>query len=80
VKALLSETALIVGIGIGIGIGMSYLAREICQRAFPTLVLLITGEWILNAAAIAIIGGLLGATYPAWLASRKDPLEALAYE
>jgi putative ABC transport system permease protein len=29
---------------------------------------------------IAIIGGLLGAAYPAWLATRKDPIEALAYE
>jgi putative ABC transport system permease protein len=29
---------------------------------------------------IAIVGGLLGASYPAWLASRKDPVEALAYE
>jgi putative ABC transport system permease protein len=80
VKALLSETTLIVGIGIGMGIGMSFLAREICQRAFPTLVLLITGEWILRAALIAIVGGLLGASYPAWLASRKDALEALAYD
>jgi ABC-type antimicrobial peptide transport system permease subunit len=25
-------------------------------------------------------GGLLGALYPAWLASRKDVIEALAYE
>jgi putative ABC transport system permease protein len=29
---------------------------------------------------IAVLGGLLGAAYPAWLASRKDPVEALAYE
>jgi ABC-type antimicrobial peptide transport system permease subunit len=29
---------------------------------------------------IAVAGGLLGALYPAWLASRKDVVEALAYE
>jgi ABC-type antimicrobial peptide transport system permease subunit len=29
---------------------------------------------------IAILGGLLGSSYPAWLASRRDPVEALAYE
>jgi putative ABC transport system permease protein len=80
VKALLSETTLIVAIGIGAGIGMSYAAREICQRVFPTLVMIITAEWIARAALIAVIGGLLGACYPAWLASRKDALEALAYE
>jgi putative ABC transport system permease protein len=80
VRALLSETTLIVAMGIGTGIGMSYLARAICKQAFPTMVLLITGEWIFNAGVIALIGGLLGAAYPAWLASRKDALEALAYE
>jgi len=35
---------------------------------------------VLISAAIAIVGGLLGASYPAWIASRKDPVEALAYE
>ena len=34
----------------------------------------------LRAAAIAIVGGWVGASYPAWIASRKDPVEALAYE
>jgi putative ABC transport system permease protein len=34
----------------------------------------------LRAGLIAIVGGLLGAAYPAWMASRKDPVEALAYE
>ncbi len=80
VKALLSETSLICGAGIGAGIGMSYAARAAFLVAFPTLSILITLDWILRAAAIAIGGGLLGACYPAWLASRKDPIEALAYE
>jgi ABC-type antimicrobial peptide transport system permease subunit len=26
------------------------------------------------------VGGLVGASYPAWLASRKDPVEALSYD
>jgi putative ABC transport system permease protein len=80
VKALLCETGVIVGLGIVVGIGFSFVARQICQGLFPTLVLLITGEWLFKAAVIAVIGGLLGASYPAWMASRKDPVEALAYE
>lgn len=80
VRALLSETALICGIGIAVGIGMSYAVRAVFLNAFPTLAILITFGWILRAAAIAVIGGLLGAAYPAWLASRKDPIEALAYD
>jgi putative ABC transport system permease protein len=80
VKALLSETALIIGVGIALGIGMSYGAREICQRLFPTLTVLLTLEWIARASALALLGGLLGASYPAFLASRRDPVEALAYD
>ncbi len=80
VKALLSETSLICSVGIVVGIGMSYAARAAFLTAFPTLSILITPGWILRAAAIAVGGGLLGASYPAWLASRKDPIEALAYE
>jgi putative ABC transport system permease protein len=80
VKALLSETSLICGIGILAGVGMSYAVRAAFLAAFPTLSILITLGWVLRAAAIAIGGALIGAAYPAWLASRKDPIEALAYE
>ncbi len=80
IKAILSESTLICGVGIIVGIGMSYAVRKIFLTAFPTLTILITAAWVLRAAAIAISGGLLGASYPAWLASRRDPVEALAYE
>jgi len=80
VQALLGEIAVICGAGIVLGIGMSYLARAFFLSAFPTLSILITADWILRAALIAVAGGLLGALYPAWLASRKDVVEALAYE
>jgi len=40
----------------------------------------ITGTWIAYAALIAFTGSLCGALYPAWMAARKDPIDALAYE
>jgi len=80
VEALLSEIGVICVAGILFGIGMSYVARAFFLSAFPTLSILITADWIVRAAAIAVTGGLLGALYPAWLASRKDVIEALAYE
>jgi putative ABC transport system permease protein len=80
VEAVLAETTLICLAGIGVGIGMSYGLRYLLLSLFPTLSILVTPDWILRAAAIAIFGGWLGASYPAWLASRKDPVEALAYE
>jgi putative ABC transport system permease protein len=80
VQALLSEIGVVCVAGILLGIGVSYLARTFFLSAFPTLSILITADWILRAALIAVGGGLLGALYPAWLASRKDVIEALAYE
>jgi len=65
---------------VACGIGFSYLVRVICLRVAPSLTILITPKWLLLSTLIAIVGGLLGAAYPAWLASRKDPVEALAYE
>jgi putative ABC transport system permease protein len=79
-QALLSEIGVICGAGIVLGIGLSYAARAFFLSAFPTLSILITGDWIVRAGFIAIGGGMLGALYPAWLASRKDVIEALAYE
>lgn len=80
VKALLSETTLICALGIIAGIGLSYAVRAAFLRAFPTLSISISWDWALRAAAIAVLAGLLGAAYPAWVASRKDPIEALSYE
>ena len=59
---------------------MSYFTRAFFHSALPTLSIQITAEWIVRAALIAVAGGLLGASYPAWLASRKDVIEALAYD
>jgi putative ABC transport system permease protein len=79
-RALLGESVFISLVGIVVGIGMSYLARVLFLSSFPTLSILITPDWIVRSAIIALVGGLLGASYPAWLASRKDAIEALSYD
>jgi putative ABC transport system permease protein len=80
IQVILSETALLCLGGIVLGVGVSFLMRAACLKLFPSLTILITPKWILLSTLIAIGGGLLGASYPAWIASRKDPVEALAYE
>jgi putative ABC transport system permease protein len=80
VEIVLSETTLLSLIGVVAGIGLSFLLRSIFIHMFPSMTILITPRWVLISGAIAIAGGLLGAAYPAWIASRKDPVEALAYE
>jgi putative ABC transport system permease protein len=76
----LGETGLICLVGIGAGILLSYFARSFFVSTFPTLSIVITFGWIVRAALIAAAGALVGASYPAWLASRKDVIEALAYD
>ncbi len=80
VRALLSETALLCALGVAAGVGLSYLVRLGFLAIFPTLSILITPGWILRAAAIALAGAIFGASYPAWVASRKDAVESLSYD
>ncbi|HEY8716130.1 MAG TPA: FtsX-like permease family protein [Candidatus Acidoferrum sp.] len=80
IRALLTESAALCVLGIAAGIGLSYLVRAAFIAGFPTLSILITPQWVLNAAGIALGGAILGASYPAWMASRKDPVEALLYD
>lgn len=80
IRALLSETAALCAVGIGVGIGLSYAVRAAFLAGFPTLSILITPGWMARAGAIAMAGAMLGASYPAWIASRKDAVEALSYD
>jgi putative ABC transport system permease protein len=80
IRSLLSESAALCLLGVAAGVGLSYLVRAGFLWKFPTLSILITTEWIFNAGMIALAGAMLGATYPAWMASRKDAVEALSYD
>jgi putative ABC transport system permease protein len=79
VNVILRETTLLAIGGILVGIAMSFAASEAIRQR-TTLPVDITSGWILRAIMIAIIGSLAGATYPAFKAAQKDPIDALAYE
>ena len=79
-QAILSESATMCVIGGACGVGLSLLLRALALAKWPNLTILITPEWTALAITIAVAGGLLGAAYPTWLACRKDPVEALAFE
>jgi putative ABC transport system permease protein len=80
VNIILRETLLVAIAGIVLGIGTALLLRWAVVRSFPTLTILITRNWLIGAALIAIGGALIGAFYPALRAARQDPIQALAYE
>jgi len=77
---VLRETALMAVAGVLVGIAGTYGVKLLIMHLFPTQHFDITGAWIVRGALIAFAGALCGALYPAWMASRKDPIDALAYE
>ena len=80
VALVLRETSLIAIAGVLAGIAGVYGVKLLLSHLYPTLNFEITAGWIGRGAAIAFVGALCGALYPAWVAARKDPIDALAYE
>jgi putative ABC transport system permease protein len=80
VTLVLRETAVVAIGGVLLGILGVFGVKLLLAHLFPTLNFEITLGWIARGAGIAFAGALCGALYPAWLASRKDPIDALAYE
>jgi len=79
-RIILRETLVLALAGIVFGIAISVAARAGIREKWPTLPVQITWGWILYAAAIAVVGAMVGAIYPAFKAAQKDPIDALAYE
>jgi putative ABC transport system permease protein len=80
-NVLLRETALLAVVGTVTGIALTYGTRWAVMRLVPaSLTQKMVPEWWPIAAAIALAGALLGATYPGWKAANQDAIEALSYE
>jgi putative ABC transport system permease protein len=80
VSVVLRETALLAVTGVVVGIAVSFAVKSMLAQKFPTLYLDMSAAWVLQGSVIALVGSVLGALYPAWMAARKDPIDALAYE
>ena len=80
VSVVVRETALLALAGVLVGILGTYGVQALLLHLFPTQHFEITAQWLWQAAGIAFGGALLGALYPGWMAARKDPIDALAYE
>lgn len=73
------EAILISVIGLVVGFVISLVAGYLIHKTYG-LVFEYSWTWAIVAAAIGVVGGILGALYPAWRASNLDPVNALAYE
>jgi putative ABC transport system permease protein len=80
VDVVLRETAVMALAGVILGIAGTFGVQYLMAHLYPMQHFEVTGMWVLKGAAIAFMGSLCGALYPAWMAARKDPIDALAYE
>jgi putative ABC transport system permease protein len=77
---VIEQEAIIVSVlGVAVGVLLTLLARAAVMRT-TSLTIEIEPRWILIALAVGLVGGSIGALYPALRAARQDAVEALSYE
>ena len=80
VGVVLRECLVLAVVGVLVGIAATYGVRAFLDVKFPGFSFELTTAWIGKGALIALGSSICGALYPAWMAARKDPIDALAYE
>ena len=73
------EAILVSLLGVTVGVVLTLAARVAVMR-MTSLTIEIEPRWIVIAFLVGIIGGTVGALYPALRAARQDAVEALSYE
>jgi putative ABC transport system permease protein len=73
------EALLVSFLGVAVGVLLTLLARFVVMR-ITSLTIEIEPRWILISLIVGLIGGSLGALYPALRAARQDAVDALSYE
>jgi putative ABC transport system permease protein len=77
---VIEQEAIIVSVlGLVVGVLLTMLAQLIVTRT-TSLMIEIEPRWVLVALVVGLLGGSLGALYPALRAARQDAVEALSYE
>jgi putative ABC transport system permease protein len=77
---VIEQEAIIVSVlGVVVGVLLTMLAKFAVMRT-TSLTIDIEPRWVLIALAVGLLGGSIGALYPALRAARQDAVEALSYE
>lgn len=80
ILVLIESEALVLSLlGVVLG-GMVTLVVRWLILSRTSLIVELAPSWVLATAALAILGGMAGALYPALKAANQDPVEALSYE
>ena len=73
------EAILVSVLGVAVGVLLTLLARFVIMRS-TSLTIDVEPKWVAISLAVGLIGGSIGALYPALRAARQDPVDALSYE
>jgi putative ABC transport system permease protein len=77
---VIEQEAIIVSfLGVVVGVLLTMLAQLVVTRT-TSLVIEIEPRWVLISLLVGLLGGSLGALYPALRAARQDAVDALSYE
>jgi len=77
---VIEQEAIIVSLlGVTVGVLLTLIARFAVMRV-TSLTVEVEPRWIAVALAVGVVGGSLGALYPALRAARQDAVDALSYE
>lgn len=79
ISVIEKEALLISALGVIAGIVLAVITR-VGITQFTTLIVEFELKWLAISAFVALLGGALGALYPALHAANQDPVKALAYE
>jgi putative ABC transport system permease protein len=73
------EAIMVSVLGVVFGLLLTFAARFAVMRA-TSLTVEIEPRWMLVALGVGLVGGTIGALYPALRAARQDAVDALSYE
>lgn len=77
--AIQKEAMLVSVLGVVAGVALTFVTRFAVMRA-TSLTVEIEPKWVAVALGVGLLGGTVGALYPALRAASQDPVDALSYE
>jgi putative ABC transport system permease protein len=79
-RQFLIEAGVISALGGAFGVGLGYAMNHLLEQVTQVIQTYTTLRVVIYALAMAVMTGVLSGIYPAYKASRLDPVEALRYE